>query len=139
MKEVACRYALVRFMPHSDTEEFVNIGIVVACPQTGFFGFRMEAAKHKRVTDFFDGLSPEMYSAAVRVMSAELERVKEQLERQQGEDIARRTRALFDSATHAREAQVKFSKARVAVAASPEAELNRLYEHYIARTGAKAP
>src|ERR1700754_1253453 len=105
MTQLACRYALVRFMPHSDTEEFVNIGIVVACPQTGFFGFRLEDQKHKRVPDFFEGLSPEMYSAAVLVMSGELERVKRQLERQQGDDIAARTRALFEGVTHAREAQ----------------------------------
>lgn len=134
MNQFACRYALVRFMPHSDTEEFVNIGIVVACPQTGFFGFRLEARKHKRVTDFFVGLSPEMYTAAVLVMNGELHRIQELLERQSGEDIATRTRALFDSVTHAREAMVRFSKARVALADSPEAELDRLFSHYVDQT-----
>jgi hypothetical protein len=134
MKKLACRYAVIQFMPHADTEEFVNIGIVVACPQTGFFGFRLEARKTKRVTDFFGELSPEIYTAAVLVMNGELHRIKGQLEHQQGEDVATRTRALFDSATHAREALVKFSAARAALAESPEQELDRLYKHYVDRT-----
>ncbi|RZI59379.1 MAG: DUF3037 domain-containing protein [Rubrivivax sp.] len=134
MTQLACRYALVRFMPHSDTEEFVNIGIVVACPQTGFFGFRLEARKHKRITDFFVGLSPETYTSAVLVMASELHRVKEQLDHRTGEDVATRTRSTFDNVTHAREAMVKFSKARVILADSPEVELERLFSHYVDQT-----
>ncbi|WP_067278357.1 DUF3037 domain-containing protein [Mitsuaria sp. 7] len=137
MNQLACCYALVRFMPHSDAEEFVNVGVVVACPQTGFFDFRLKTQNTKRVTDFF-GLSPKIYVAAVLVMNGELHRVKEQLEHQPGGDVATRTRALFEGVTHPREAQVKFSKARVALADSPEAELDRLYKHYVDRTFASA-
>ena len=33
MKEVACNCAIARFRPCSETGEFVNVGIVLFCPQ----------------------------------------------------------------------------------------------------------
>jgi hypothetical protein len=34
MKEVACNCAIARFRPYSKTGEFVNVGIVLFCPQS---------------------------------------------------------------------------------------------------------
>lgn len=133
MNKLACRYAVVQFMPHADTEEFVNIGVVLACPQTGFFDFQLESRKYKRVTDFFDELSPEMYRAAVRVIRGELQRVQTQLSEQLRDEVVWRTRAFFDRATHAREAMIRFSSPRVVLAESPQNELDRLYRHYVDR------
>lgn len=132
MNKLACRYAVVQFMPHAETGEFVNIGIVLACPQTGYFGYKLQTRKHKRVTDFFDELPPEMYRAAVRVIGDELQRVQALLGANRSE-MAERTRAFFDRATHPREALIKFGTVRVLLAESPERELARLYLHYVDR------
>ena len=133
MNKLACRYAVVQFMPHAETEEFVNVGVVVACPQTGYFNFKLETRKHKRVTDFFDELQPAAYRAALNVMRDELDRTKRMLANMHGEDLAGLTRAIFDGATHAREALVRFSKTRVVLAEAPERELDRLFKHYVDR------
>ncbi len=51
-----CNFAVVRFLPYPETEEFVNIGVVLACPQTGLFDYTLEKRRRDRITHFF----PEM-------------------------------------------------------------------------------
>lgn len=133
MNKQACRYAVVQFMPHAETEEFVNVGMVVACPQTGYFDFKLETRKHKRVTDFFEELAPATYRAAMAVMRDELERTKQVLTNLRGDDLVAMTRMIFDRATHPREALVRFSKPRVVLAEAPAKELERLFKHYVDR------
>lgn len=38
---VVCNYAIVRFLPYPETSEFVNLGVVVACPSRRYFGLQM--------------------------------------------------------------------------------------------------
>ncbi len=45
MKQFVCNYAPVRFLPYRETGEFVNVGVVLHCPQTDFFGFRLIPTK----------------------------------------------------------------------------------------------
>jgi len=35
-------YAIIRVMPRVDREEFVNVGVIVSCPATGFLETRIE-------------------------------------------------------------------------------------------------
>jgi hypothetical protein len=56
MKKFACRYAVVQFVPYSETGEFANVGVVLICPETGYFGFQLQTRKYARVTAFFDEL-----------------------------------------------------------------------------------
>src|ERR1700753_4209377 len=35
-------YAIVRVVPRVDREEFVNVGVIVSCPQKGFLEARIE-------------------------------------------------------------------------------------------------
>ncbi len=37
--KVACNYAIIRFLPYPETEEFVNVGVVLACPSALPRGF----------------------------------------------------------------------------------------------------
>ena len=50
---------VVRFLPYPETEEFVNIGVVMACPETGTFDFRIETRRRERITGFFPELEAE--------------------------------------------------------------------------------
>ncbi|MFC3851914.1 DUF3037 domain-containing protein [Salinispirillum marinum] len=43
MTKQVCRYAVVRFVPYAESEEFANIGIVMAVPKSNLFLFRLEA------------------------------------------------------------------------------------------------
>lgn len=60
MNRIGCRYAIVRFLPYAETQEFANVGIVLACPETGYFGFRLEIRHTRRFTDFFKELCPRV-------------------------------------------------------------------------------
>ena len=52
MKKYACQYAIVRFLPYLETGEFANVGIVMLCPDAGFFDFKL--LRHvRRITAFF--------------------------------------------------------------------------------------
>ena len=45
MKRLFAHYTLVRLLPQADAGEFANIGVVLACPETGYFGFRLMKRK----------------------------------------------------------------------------------------------
>jgi hypothetical protein len=134
MTKLACRYAIVQFMPYSETGEFANVGIVLACPTTGFFGFQLQIRKHRRVTAFFDELMPDVYRTALKMIQGELERVQHIVwELPDTPARADQIRALMDGLTHPREALVRFGATRPLLTADPRAELKRLFDHYVDR------
>lgn len=133
MKKLACRYAVVQFVPYSETGEFVNTGVVLVCPQTGYFDFRLQTRKYARVTAFFDELAPKVYLTAVKVIQGEMERVRDLLARATTIGTDELARAAFTSLVHPREAIIRCSPARMLLAEAPEKELERLFEHYVDR------
>ncbi len=133
MKKLACRYAVVQFMPYSETGEFANAGVVLVCPQTGYFDFRLQTRKYARVTAFFDELAPKVYLTAIKVIQGEMERVRDLLARDGTTGTDELARAAFTSLVHPREAIIRFSPARVLLAEEPEKELMRLFDHYVDR------
>lgn len=133
MKKLACRYAVVQFVPYSETGEFVNAGVVLVCPQTGYFDFRLQTRKYARVTAFFDELAPKVYLTAIKVIQGEMERVRDLLARTDATGTDELARAAFTSLVHPREAIIRFSAARVLLAEEPEKELKRLFDHYVDR------
>ncbi|EQD37440.1 phage associated protein, partial [mine drainage metagenome] len=49
----AARYAIIRFLPYAQTEEFANVGVVLHASATGAFIFRLNP-KWRRIGAFFD-------------------------------------------------------------------------------------
>ena len=45
-------YAVIKFRPYTETEEFANIGVVACAPDAGFFAFKLEK-NFTRITSFF--------------------------------------------------------------------------------------
>ena len=68
-------FAVVRFMPYPETEEFVNIGIVLACPQLGTFTYKIESHRRERVTGFFPEMNAELFIEGRRSFENELKRL----------------------------------------------------------------
>ncbi len=113
MTRVACRYALVQFLPYSDSGEFANAGVVLTCPDTGFFDFKLQIRKHGRVTAFFKGLGPDVYRTALTLMADELVRVQAIVKALPvTSERADQIRHLFTALTHPREAIVRFGAVR---------------------------
>jgi hypothetical protein len=136
MNKFACRYAVLQFVPYMETGEFANVGVVLVCPQTGYFGFQLQTRKHKRITDFFDELPKQVYQRSVQIMLGELKRTAEQAEKVAQAAIADRAeylRLLFDALIHPRETLMRFSQSRVVMADDPEAEVLKQFDHYVDR------
>jgi Protein of unknown function (DUF3037) len=134
MKPLACRYAIVQFMPYAETGEFANVGVVLACPQTGYFDFKLQTRRYGRVTAFFDELHREVYLGAIKTIQTELERIHRMVaDLPASADRADQIRGLLGALTHPREAIVRFGMVRPMLTADPAAQLHRLFDHYVDR------
>jgi hypothetical protein len=131
MKKFACHYAIVRFLPYPETEEFANVGVVVACPETGFFGFKLLKRKFSRVTNFFDEIGKDICSQSLTLFDRELSRINALVnERRHSSD---ELRSLFNALVHPREAIVRFSETSIRLAENPELAVENLFSFYVER------
>lgn len=133
MSLFACRYAVVQFLPYAETGEFANVGVVLLCPDTGYFGFRLQTPRRtRRITGFFERLDRSIYSRSLEVFQQELQRVDRLLENEifprADNDAARQ---LFTALTHPREAIIRFGPARAIMTTAPEKELEALFGRYV--------
>lgn len=129
MKKLACRYSIIRFVPFPETEEFANIGIVLACPETGYFDVKLQKRRYRRITDFFSDLDSAVYREAVSKLEEELVRIKGLASGVTGEN----QRRLFDTLCHPREAIIRFSESRVRLAVDAPDAIDKLFSYYVER------
>lgn len=134
-----CKYSIVRFMPHIETGEFANIGVVMVAPKAGFFGFRVETRRYGRVTNFFDTVNPDFFRKSAGALVHELERVQKMLPAQEQarlrinlvmEDAFEQT---FAHITREREGIINFSGIRITLSDDPAKALDKLFGHYVER------
>jgi hypothetical protein len=133
MSLFACRYAVVQFLPYAETGEFANVGIALLCPETAYFGFRLQNTRRtKRITQFFDRLDRTVFSRAMALFQEELQRVEQYLRDEifpaRNADAARQA---FIALTHPREAIIRFAPVRAVMTAAPEQELAALFNRYV--------
>lgn len=127
MKKLACRYAIVQFLPYPETGEFANAGIVLACPATGYFGYQLETRRYARFTHFFRELDKAFYLRGVAALRDELDRVRRVLANANADIV----REAFTALVHPRETILRFSDARAILVDDPEQALAQLYGHYV--------
>lgn len=133
LNKYACRYAIVRFVPFAETEEFVNIGVVVACPVSGYFGFKLQKKRrHSRVTGFFSDVGKESYKEAIEMFTRELSRIQF-LVSKNSVHAPDEIRRVFDALVHPREALIQFSQSRSRMASNPDEVLEKLFGYYVER------
>lgn len=132
MSLFACRYAVVQFLPYAETGEFANVGIVLLCPETGYFDFRLQNTRRtKRITGFFERLDRSVYARALDLFQQELVRVKAHFDSEATRANGDAARQLFAALTHPREAIVRFAPASAIMTAAPEKELEALFGRYV--------
>ena len=132
MKKFACQYAIVRFLPYLETGEFANVGIVMLCPDAGFFEFRL-LNRVRRITAFFEELDATIYRNAAKDFKQELTRIRNWLAQQQSAMDVELARHLFGELTRQREAMLRFDNVRVVLADDPAQQLDELFGHYVQR------
>ncbi|MDP2832266.1 MAG: DUF3037 domain-containing protein [Pseudomonadota bacterium] len=132
MNKLACRYAIVQFLPYPETGEFANVGVALLCPEAKYFGYRLQTRRIGRVTAFFEDVGRTTYSRALRLFAQELERAAKGLaEVAFAHDDPEAARLAFGRLIHPREAIVRFAPQRVYLAEAPEAALEHLFGHYV--------
>lgn len=123
-------YAVIRFMPFAETQEFANVGIVLWAndyPNTVLI--KLAPAPFTRINNFFDDIDGGLYGKARSFMETELERIKHYAKRVDGNELS----AVMHELTRKREAVMTFSETGVVLAENGDDILNRLYQTYIGR------
>lgn len=134
MKPLACQYAIIRFLPYAETGEFANVGVVLACPATGFLAARlMPLQKTGRITGFFDRLDKRIYREAMHYLRDELDRICKLTTGYAETEGRIITQQMFEGLIKPREALLRFSDVRVILAKQPEETLNVLFSRFVER------
>jgi hypothetical protein len=137
MNSHLCKYAVVRFLPYRETEEFVNVGVLVLCEELGYLGFLLEK-KHSRVTDFFNELDAAVYKQGIKAIESEIERLNPKTvpvggKSQSTIEGSPNPAASFQFLVRPRKTLFCFSEVRVMLASDPATKLKELFAHYVNR------
>jgi hypothetical protein len=135
LNKLAMRFAVVRFMPYVQTREFANVGIILICPRTGFFNYKLEN-KYQRLSRFFKYFDAKVYKQAIQSFSDELERIKNTLESSSNKN-PEMLRALFDHLARPRDAIICTSDICVTTGINELNELDRLFSYFAEHSFAK--
>lgn len=140
MNKFVCNYAIARFRHYRETAEFVNVGVVLLCPQLDFFGHAFERRKYKRITDFFPELDFDIFKTGLASLLKELARVAGRNgENQQfvTDAEAQLRTAAFKEIVRTRESLFHFGEVGTVLADDPKAKLAELFNFYIQRQFAR--
>jgi Protein of unknown function (DUF3037) len=137
MKKLACNYSIIRFLPYRETEEFVNIGLLLSCAETGYLDFRLERGKISRVTDFFVELDRDLYKSGLRAVFRDLELRRAQFKSSLGQQMELsagfNARDTFFQLVANREGLFQYSEPRALLAECPQSKLDELFGYYVKR------
>lgn len=128
MNKMPYRYALIRFVPFPETEEFANVGVIAINPITQQFKFRLETNKHKRISDFFQLKEKSLYKSTVLRIKEELLALQDMVE-----SGSLSAEAGFNGLVRPYQNLVQISKARGGLAQCKDLSLlvDNLYENYV--------
>jgi hypothetical protein len=134
--KLPCDYAILRFLPYPETEEFVNVGVVLMQAKTGFFAFDI-AKRWKRVTAFFTELDADIYRAGLGFVRQELQEFKQYFcEGVHNERLPLEfpgMGAAFANLVRPRESLFRYSGIRTVMTENPTQKLADLFDQYVMR------
>lgn len=125
MKQV-CKYNIIRFEPYTETQEFVNVGIVLYAPKSRRFEFKLlPLNNHGRITSFFKDMDKLVFQESVRLVREELTRIQKLMLTVRDPD------ALYDELVRAREGIIHYSDHHVRFTTDPVETVVELFQHYV--------
>ena len=125
-----CLYAIVRFMPFVETEEFANVGVVLYSPSRCYLGFRVLTQRYARITRFFEHVDGPAFRRTMVELRGELQRLASAF--RTGD--AAQGMALWQELIKPKSTQIRFSGERVVLGGTPSAQLQDLYARYVERS-----
>lgn len=102
------QYAIVRFLPFTETGEFANAGIVLCAPDAGVFAFQLIATPSERVHQFFPKLDNALLPNTIGLLTNELNRIQQLAEQQNSTQLL----ATFQELIRPREHLIRYSGLR---------------------------
>lgn len=109
------------------------MGVVLACPATGYLDARLMPRKNtKRIAAFFERIDKRIYRDALNYLEDELGRIRDMVRDRTGGNTAI-VQQTFAGLTRPREALLRFSDTRVVMADEPEATLDKLFARFVER------
>lgn len=123
--QAVCNYALLRFRPYAETEEFVNVGVLVACQQPCLIHFLAEPKMPARAKALFPHQNEQAFEGALKAMSRDLERVKA------GVHDPKSCQFAFNEVVRIRESTFRFGEVRTILTANPENLVKELFSRYV--------
>ena len=141
-KHYACHYSVVRFAPYPETDEFVNVGVVLACPAIGYLDFkRADLRRRARVRRFFPELDSNIYSASMHAWVDSLSPYQNvPTDGQILNDCDRqRQRDQFKVIVRPRESILFYSDPRVILSKNPATTLDEVFGSSVERRFANVP
>lgn len=139
MIRTACSYSIARFLPYRDSGEFVNIGVLLACPPRGLLLKRFEERQGGRIRGFFPALDMGVYHAVRAAAETELERVGGNLAAAPGqtgvEELSASCLHAFRQIVRPRESILRFGETGVVMSDDPRATLEILFRRYVEPAG----
>ncbi len=144
MKQVACNYSAIRFLPYRETGEFVNVGVVVSCPEIAFFDFKLTPKRLRRVKGFFPELDHELLTSAIQTLDTTLKSRRSNGElltdnREFGEAAKTVAMEEFRFLLKRRETLLHFADPGALLTTDPRKTLLNLYDRLVNRTFAQLP
>jgi len=134
-----CNYAVIRFLPYPETEEFANVGIVMICNTPRRFEYKIETRRRDRITHFFPEMDPGIYTTARDLCDKELHRVAQMVNHAEAAeqpqlDLDEKSLInLFREVVRPRESIMRYSGIRTVATDNPHTTLEALFEHYVER------
>jgi hypothetical protein len=122
-------YAIVRFAPFVETEEFANVGLILACPVQGKFWYKLQSKRYRRITRFFEDIDSKLYLATVNNVKKEFERIQNVA---MTSDV--NITEIFKEIVRPRETIVKFSETRIVLGKDGQLLIDELFQHYVERS-----
>lgn len=123
--QAVCNYALLRFRPYAETEEFVNVGVLVMCQQPCLLHFEAERTMPDRAKPLFPRQNEHAFAAALEAMTLEMKRLKA------GVHDPKAVQMAFNETVRIRESVFRFGEVRTILTAKPQHVAGELFARYV--------
>eukprot|EP00831_Metopus_contortus_P027615 TRINITY_DN2317_c0_g2_i1.p2 TRINITY_DN2317_c0_g2~~TRINITY_DN2317_c0_g2_i1.p2 ORF type:complete len:286 (+),score=33.88 TRINITY_DN2317_c0_g2_i1:1157-2014(+) len=138
MKDYICNYSTIRFQPYRETGEFVNIGVLLSCPQVGFFKYRVDKAHHGRISKFFPELDMNIFRRGRLYLEKELNGCMKIFSNKDKEQFVfdfevDKNKKIFSYLMSMKENMFTFGEVSTGMTTDLEQKLDELFDFYVGR------
>ncbi len=123
--QAVCNYSILRFRPYAETEEFVNVGVLVTCLQPCLLCFVAERKMPARAKALFPQQKETAFEAALTALHVDMERAKSGVRDPKGCQMA------FNELVRIRESIFRFGEVRTILTADPQNLAEELFSRYV--------